>query len=128
MRLNILLVDDSGTVRGMVERVLHMTDVPIASVVHAGDGLEAQAALREQWIDLVITDIHMPRMDGLALLRWIRADETLADTPVIMISTEGNADRLAEAHELGVAAYLRKPFTPEQVKTVVLNALGVRHE
>lgn len=127
MNLNILLVDDSAIVRGMIGRVLKMTDVPIASIHQAGNGHEAQAILREVWIDLVITDIHMPGMDGLALLQWIREDPTLAKTPVLMISTEANEAKVAEAKHLGVVAYLRKPFTPEQVKEIVLQALGKDH-
>jgi len=127
MKINILLVDDSAIVRGMIGRVLKMTDIPIACIRQAGNGLEAQAILRDNWIDLVISDIHMPGMDGLALLQWMREDPTLAKTPVLMISTEANEAKVAEAKHLGVVAYLRKPFTPEQVKEVVLQALGVVH-
>lgn len=128
MNLNILLVDDSATVRGMIGRVLKMTDIPIESIHQAGNGFEAQTILRDTWIDLVISDVHMPGMDGLALLHWIRNDPALAGTPVLMISTEANEVKLAEARHLGVLAYLRKPFTPEQVKNVVLRAVGVQHE
>lgn len=127
MNLNILLVDDSAIVRGMIGRVLKMTNVPIESIHQAGNGFEAQSILREIWIDLVISDVHMPGMDGLALLQWIREDPTLANTPVLMISTEANEARLAEARHLGILAYLRKPFTPEQLKEVVLEAMGVVH-
>lgn len=128
MELNILLVDDSATVRGLVARALRLAGLPLGNVSQAGNGVEALEVLKTQEVDVVVTDIHMPEMDGLALIAHLRADPMLKHLPVIVVSTEGGAERIAEARELGIKAYLRKPFKPEQVKEAVNCAVGVVHE
>ncbi len=128
MELDILLVDDSATVRGLVARALRLAGLPLGDVLQAGNGAEALEVLKTQEVDVIVTDIHMPEMDGLTLIRHLRADPSFKDLPVIVVSTEGGAERIAEARELGISAYLRKPFKPEQVKEAVNSALGVVHE
>ncbi len=128
MELDILLVDDSATVRGLVARALRLAGLPLGTVLQAGNGAEALEVLKTQEVDVIVTDIHMPEMDGLTLIRHLRADPSFKDLPVIVVSTEGGAERIAEARELGISAYLRKPFKPEQVKEAVNSALGVVHE
>lgn len=128
MELNILLVDDSATVRGLVARALRLAGLPLGNISQAGNGVEALEVLNTQEVDVVVTDIHMPEMDGLALIAHLRADPKLKHLPVIVVSTEGGAERIAEARELGIKAYLRKPFKPEQVKEAVNCAVGVVHE
>ena len=128
MELNILLVDDSATVRGLVARALRLAGLPLGNVLQAGNGAEALEVLKSKDVDVVVTDLHMPEMDGLTLIRHLRADPMHKDLPVIVVSTEGGAERIAEARELGISAYLRKPFKPEQVKEAVNSALGVVHE
>ena len=128
MELDILLVDDSATVRGLVARALRLAGLPLGNVLQAGNGAEALEVLKSKDVDVVVTDLHMPEMDGLTLIRHLRADPMHKDLPVIVVSTEGGAERIAEARELGISAYLRKPFKPEQVKEAVNSALGVVHE
>lgn len=127
MSLNILIVDDSATVRSVVRKALRLAELPLNNVVEAANGAEALRMLREQWIDLVLTDINMPEMNGLELIDAMKKDSLLASIPIVVISTEGSATRIEETKQAGVNAYLRKPFHPEQIKEIVEEVLGVQH-
>jgi two-component system chemotaxis response regulator CheY len=120
----ILVVDDSNTIRAMLERTLRMTKLPIEVVIQAADGAEALVHLKEKWIDIVFTDIHMPNVDGLMLVEQMQAHQELKEIPVIVISTEGSSTRVEELKKKGVKGYLRKPFTPERVRDTILETLG----
>jgi two-component system, chemotaxis family, chemotaxis protein CheY len=74
------------------------------------------ALLRSNKVDLVLTDINMPKMDGLALLAALKHSAEWAQVPVVMITTEGGETKVAEAVKLGAAGYVRKPFTADQIK------------
>ncbi|MFN7994801.1 MAG: response regulator [Bryobacteraceae bacterium] len=113
--INLLIVDDSTAIRKILQRVLRQTDIPLGEVYEAGDGIEALERLRQHPINAVLTDINMPRMDGLELLRGMRASPEHKDMPVIMITTEGAQAKVAEAATLGAVAYIRKPFTSDQI-------------
>jgi two-component system chemotaxis response regulator CheY len=128
MNLNILLVDDSATIRAIIAKSLRLAQIPVHDVLEAPNGAAALALLEEHWIDLIITDIHMPEMDGLELIDRLHADDTYSQIPVVIVSTEGNQDVLEQARQKGVDAFIRKPFTPEEIRDVVNNALGVCHE
>lgn len=119
MSLNVLIVDDSATMRGMVARTLEMCGLPVGEVLQAANGREALDTLADHWVDLVLTDINMPVMDGVSFLKELRASGLLETLPVVVISTEGSETRIAELKELGVNAYLRKPFAPEALRTVL---------
>ena len=116
MALDILIVDDSAAIRKILQRVLRQTDLAIGEVHEAGDGVEALAALENKKVDLVLSDINMPNMDGLALLGHLRTMDKMKGVPIVMITTEGGQGKVMEAVELGAAGYVRKPFTPEQIK------------
>jgi two-component system chemotaxis response regulator CheY len=128
MALSILLVDDSATVRGVIARAIRMTKIPIAEdIQEAANGAQALDILRNHWVDLIITDIHMPEMGGLEMIDRLRQDPVLSAIPVVIISTDGGMDRMTEARDKGVLGYLRKPFTPEQLKDLLVKALGKDH-
>jgi two-component system, chemotaxis family, chemotaxis protein CheY len=114
--VNILIVDDSAAIRKILQRVLGQTNIPIAQVFEAGDGCEALNVLRSNQVGLIMSDINMPNMDGLQLLSNIKAVEAWKSVPVIMITTEGSQAKVMEAVQLGAAGYVRKPFTPDQIK------------
>lgn len=114
--LDVLIVDDSAAIRKILQRVLRQADIPIGSVFEAGDGLEALETLKKQKIGLVLSDINMPKMDGLELLSRVKAEEAWKNLPFVMISTEGGQNKVLEAVELGAVGYVRKPFTSEQIK------------
>ena len=116
MALDILIVDDSAAIRKILQRVLRQTDLPIGQVFEAGDGQEALDRLKEQPVGLILSDINMPKMDGLQLLASLKDVESVKKVPIIMITTEGGQGKVMEAVQLGAAGYVRKPFTAEQIK------------
>nr|WP_035958359.1 response regulator [Bryobacter aggregatus] len=114
--MDVLIVDDSAAIRKILQRVLRQTEMPIGNIIEAGDGLEALAMLEKQSVGLILSDINMPNMDGLEMLGKIKANDSYKMVPVIMITTEGNQNKVMEAVNLGAAGYVRKPFTTEQIK------------
>jgi two-component system, chemotaxis family, chemotaxis protein CheY len=114
--LDVLIVDDSAAIRKILQRVLRQTELPIGNVHEAGDGVEALAALKQQSIGLVLSDINMPNMDGLEFLTKMRAEQNWRSIPVLMVSTEGTQEKVLEAVEKGASGYVRKPFTADQIK------------
>lgn len=124
MLFSILVVDDSAVIRSAVNRVLQIAKIPAETIYHAENGKKALEILNENWVDLVITDIHMPEMGGIELIDSIKSKPDLKDIPVIVISTEGNPARIEELASKGVTGYLRKPFTPEEVAKTLRSVLG----
>ena len=116
MALDVLIVDDSSAIRKILQRVLQKAELPIGQIYEAGDGCEALALLQQTPVGLVLSDINMPNMDGLQLLSHLKASETWKSVPVVMITTEGSQAKVVEAVEKGAAGYVRKPFTPDQIK------------
>jgi two-component system chemotaxis response regulator CheY len=114
--LNVLIVDDSSAIRKILQRVLQQTELPIGAVYEAGDGMEALAVLKDKTVGLIFSDINMPNMDGLQLLGNLRANDAWKQIPVLMITTEGSKAKVMEALDLGAIGYVRKPFTPDQIK------------
>lgn len=116
MPLDVLIVDDSAAIRKILERVLRHADFGLRDVVEASDGKEGLARLAEKEVDLVLSDINMPNMDGLEFLAQMKADDRWKNLPVIMVTTEGSHDKVMQAIQLGASGYIRKPFTAEQIK------------
>jgi two-component system chemotaxis response regulator CheY len=116
MPIDVLIVDDSAAIRKILQRVLVQTEVPLGQVHEAGDGLEALNVLKSNTVNLILSDINMPNMDGLQFLGQVKAQDAYKSVPVIMITTEGNQTKVMEAVQLGAAGYVRKPFTAEQIK------------
>jgi len=121
----ILIVDDSSVMRKIIERSLRQAGLEQAEVVEAGNGIEALAQVREGVFDLILSDINMPAMDGIEFLRQLSTIETAKGTPVVMVTTEGSESRVVEALSIGAKGYIRKPFTPDQIKERVTPLLGV---
>jgi two-component system, chemotaxis family, chemotaxis protein CheY len=119
-----LIVDDSSVMRKIVERSLRQAGLDLSQVIEAGNGAEALAVLQEQQVDLILCDINMPVMDGLEFIKQLRDQEKAKGVPVIMITTEGSEAHVVQALSCGARGYIRKPFTPEQVKTQVVPVLA----
>jgi two-component system chemotaxis response regulator CheY len=124
MAVRVLIVDDSSVMRKIVERSLRQAGLDLSQVFEAGNGAEALSILQTNPTDLILCDINMPVMDGLELVRRIQAIEKLRGVPVVMITTEGSESNVIQALSLGAKGYIRKPFTPDQVKEHVLPVLG----
>jgi two-component system chemotaxis response regulator CheY len=114
--MNVLIVDDSAAIRKILQRVLNQANVPISQVFEAGDGQEALNVLKSNKVGLILSDINMPNMDGLQFLSAVRAETAWKNIPVVMITTEGSHAKVIEAVQLGASGYVRKPFTPDQIK------------
>jgi len=116
MESEILVVDDSAAIRKILQRVLRQTGIAISTIHEAGDGQEALEVMKNHPVNLVLTDINMPKMDGIQLLAAVRGSPAWHAVPVVMITTEGGETKVAEAVRLGASGYVRKPFTAEQIK------------
>jgi two-component system chemotaxis response regulator CheY len=122
-KIRSLIVDDSGVMRKIVERSLRQAGVDLAEVFEAGNGAEALGVLNNGAVDLILCDINMPVMDGIEFLRQLQSVETAKGVPVVMITTEGSESHVVQALSMGARGYIRKPFTPEQVKQHVVPLL-----
>jgi two-component system chemotaxis response regulator CheY len=122
-QIRALIVDDSSVMRKIVERCLRQAGLDLSDVQQASNGVEALAILNQSDFDLILSDINMPLMDGLEFVKTIRTLEKAKDIPVVMITTEGGEQHVLEALSLGAKGYIRKPFTPEQVKEHVIPVL-----
>lgn len=123
--ISALIVDDSSVMRKIVERALRQAGLTIAAVLEASSGVEALELVRGRRVDLILSDINMPNMDGLEFLRQLREQDLAPDVPVVMITTESSEDHVHEALAAGAQGYIRKPFTAEQVKERILPLIAV---
>lgn len=123
-KIHVLIVDDSSVMRKIVERSLRQAGLELEEVREASNGAEALAEVQNASFDLILSDINMPAMDGLEFLRNLANVPAAKDVPVVMITTEGSEARVVEALSVGAKGYIRKPFTPEQVKERVAPLLG----
>lgn len=124
MAYNVLLVDDSATVRAVMTKTLKLAQIDLGELFTAANGKEALVVLKEKWIDLVITDLNMPEMTGAELVDAITADPTLKSIPVVVVTTEGSVTRIEDLKQKGVRGYVRKPFTPEQIREMIIKVMG----
>ena len=125
-KVRALIVDDSSVMRKIVERSLRQAGIDLVQVVEAGNGAEALGALQGSPVDLILCDINMPVMDGLEFVRQLRGIDSAKGIPVVMITTEGSESHVVEALSAGARGYIRKPFTPDQVKEHVIPVLEAK--
>ncbi|MFZ5432750.1 MAG: response regulator [Calditrichota bacterium] len=124
MAYNILIVDDSAVTREVLTRTIRLSGMPLGEVYHAANGEEALKVLDEKWADIVFTDINMPVMDGFQLVENMQKRADWERLPVVVVSTEGSRNRMEELERIGIAGYIRKPFTPEQVADMIQKVMG----
>ena len=118
----ILIVDDYKTMLRIIRNLLNQLN--FINVEEAADGITALAKLRSNSIGLVISDWNMEPMTGLQLLREVRADANLKDTPFIMITAESKTENVVAAKEAGVSNYIVKPFNAETLRNKLVSVLG----
>jgi two-component system chemotaxis response regulator CheY len=116
MAFNLLIVDDSPAMRTFIRRVVNLSGFALGSCAEASDGLEALDLLRSQWVDVILTDINMPRMDGEQFLRRLEQDEVLRAIPVLVVSTDRTETRVHQMLKIGARGYLKKPFAAEDLR------------
>jgi CheY-like chemotaxis protein len=121
--VKLLIVDDSSAMRRVVARTVAQAGF-VAEVSEAADGHEALALMARVRFDLVLSDVYMPRLNGMDLLARLRDDPTLAAVPVVMITTETEPAVLRRLVEQGASACLSKPFTAEALARVIEATLG----
>jgi two-component system, chemotaxis family, chemotaxis protein CheY len=109
--------------RKIIERALRQAGLDPLVVREAGTGADGLEQLRANSVDLIISDINMPTMDGLEFVRQLQAQKLAPGVPVVMITTESSEEHVKQAIQAGARGYIRKPFTAEQVKERVLPLL-----
>jgi len=109
--MKVLVVDDFTTMRRIIKGVLKQ--LGFSNIIEAEDGSLALEELKKEEIGLIVSDWNMPNMSGLDLLKAVRGDENLKNTPFIMVTAEGQKENVVEAVKAGVSSYIIKPFTPE---------------
>jgi len=125
MSFNVLIVDDSNSIRAVVKKIVTLSGFQMDKCLEAGNGRQAMELLADNWVDVIISDINMPEVNGLELLDLLSKNETLKEIPVIMITTEGSDQRMKEAFERGAKGFIKKPFLPEEIKKVLYEVIGV---
>jgi two-component system chemotaxis response regulator CheY len=118
---NILIVDDSNAIRQSVGFILEQAGY---QVVPAVDGEDAVPKIEGQAFDLVITDVNMPRMDGIALTRHVRQSARNKFVPILMLTTESQADMMKEGKEAGATGWIVKPFDADKLLATIKKLIG----
>jgi two-component system, chemotaxis family, chemotaxis protein CheY len=121
--LSLLIVDDSPMMRSFIRRVLALSGLPEHEIAEAGDGEEALRVMRGQRVDVVLSDINMPKMSGSELIRTMREEPALRDIPVIVVSTDSTLQRIESMRAYGARGYLSKPFPPEALRAEIERVL-----
>ena len=119
----VMVVDDSPVIRRIVEKQLKMLGFGGFNFLGAGNGVLALSLLEEKKVDLIITDLHMPDMNGIEFVREVRINEKTDLIPVLMITSDYNTNKMLEAYEAGVDEFMQKPFKvvalEEKIKTLL---------
>jgi two-component system chemotaxis response regulator CheY len=124
MAINVLIVDDSSTMRKIVLRNLKQTGLEVGEVFQASDGQEALSILADNPVGLILSDWNMPNIDGLGLVQAVRGNPDFAHIRIIMITTEGGESKVSEALAGGANGYVKKPFTAEDLEKQLAPAMA----
>lgn len=116
MQKRILIVDDSESLRAVLIFVLEEAGYEVLVGI---DGIDAGRHLNGQHLDLIITDLHMPNMDGIELIRYIRTLDSYKQTPILFLTTESQQEKKNEARDAGATGWIIKPFQHEKLIAAV---------
>ncbi len=122
VNMTVLIVDDFATMRRIVKNILRQ--LGFTNIIEADDGKAALYILKKEKIDLILSDWNMPEMPGIELLKAVRSDDKLKDTPFLMVTAEAEKENIIEAVKLGVSNYIVKPFTAETMGEKLEKMLG----
>ena len=128
MGFNVLIVDDSSSMRSVIKKTIEMSGFDVGRFFEGANGLEALAVLDKEWMDIILTDINMPEMDGVSFLKALQEQDILSTTPVIVVTTEGRKEKIDELLGLGARTCIKKPFRPEEIKKAMMDVLSVGEE
>lgn len=123
MGYNFLIVDDSKTARMMLAKTLKISGIDLGDIFMAADGSQALKMLDDNWVDLVLTDLNMPVMGGVEMIRTMAANGLMESIPVVVISSDASQTRRDDLRSQGIRDYLCKPVRPEHIKDVVKSIL-----
>lgn len=130
MPSRLMIVDDSPVMRAFVKRTVALSGFETSEILEASNGREALDRLRARAgappVDLILTDINMPVMDGEQFISELKADPSLHAIPVVVVSTDSTENRVGALLRLGASDYVRKPFPPERLSEVLSGLLGPR--
>ncbi len=122
LSMKILIVDDFATMRRIVKNILKQ--IGFSNIIEADDGSTALEILKSDKIDLVLCDWNMPKVSGLDMLKQMKADSELKDTPFLMITAEAQKQNIVEAVQAGVSNYIVKPFTADTISEKLKKVFG----
>ena len=128
MAFHLMIVDDSPAMRAFIVRVIGLSGLDVTTCMEASNGQEALDLLRANWIDIVLTDVNMPVMNGEQFLRCMEEDQMLRTIPVLVVSTDASKHRIERMMSLGAKGYLTKPFSPELLRESMEQLLGVSND
>jgi two-component system, chemotaxis family, chemotaxis protein CheY len=128
MAFRVLIADDSPAMRCVIRRVVEMSGFAVDEFLEACDGADALERLRSGPVDVILTDINMPRVNGEQLLCLMQQEDLLRSTPVIVVSTDATEHRIQKMLALGAKGYITKPFVPEALRRELDRVLEVRDE
>jgi len=121
--MKIMTVDDSNTIRSFIKQAIGVLGYDVVEASNGKEGLEVLE--KNPDVDLVLLDWNMPEMDGLAMLKVMKADDRFADIPVTMVTTEVERDKVINAVMAGAKNYVMKPFTEEELVSKIMESLGI---
>ena len=127
MPYRVMIVDDSRSMRAFVRRVMDLSGFEVDSCLNAANGADALALLHEQPVDIILTDINMPEMNGEEFVRQMAEREELRSIPVVVVSTDGTQNRIRRLLDLGAKGYVVKPFSPEALRAELERVLEVEN-
>jgi two-component system chemotaxis response regulator CheY len=128
MAFQLMIVDDSAAMREFIARVILLSGLDVGMCIQASNGQEALDLLHGNWIDIILTDINMPVMNGEQFVSCVKADEMLRSIPILVVSTDGSEHRVQRMMSLGAKGYVQKPFSPEVLRERMEQLLGVSNE
>ncbi len=124
MAFHFMVVDDSPAMREFIVRVIELSGLDVGTCIQASNGQEALDLVRANWVDIVLTDLNMPVMNGEQFVSSMHEDEMLRTIPVLVISADGSERLVERIISLGAKGYLSKPFSPETLRRSMEPLLG----
>lgn len=116
---SILIVDDSPTSQMIIQRCIEMTGIEVDSFLYAENGIDALAVLDDTKVDLIITDINMPKMDGLTFIRLLKNKSETSNIPIVVTSSIADGSIETDVNKLGITNIIKKPVSPEKIMRVL---------